>query len=322
MKTDDLLALIDREDTVHIQTHDFPDHDSVASAFALQVLLRQWEINASLVYGGRIQDYTVSRLITDFAIPIHPASSRLLKPTDKIIIVDGCKGNKNITDIIGREVAIIDHHDSVSPPDVPFSDIRSDYGSCSTIIYSYYRERDIPIQDDVATVLLVGLLTDTALMTRAVSGTDMEMYTSLYNRVDSRTVNSLLRNKIRSKDLHLFRQAIDTVRLENGFAYCFFSDGCPENLLGILGDFFLTVSEIRFVLLCARNDGRVNLSARSEQPEWNAGVVIRRALEGLGFGGGHPDMAGGVIENPEDFDSDQMYLRLRGILESLPAGTA
>ena len=317
MKTDTLLSLIDREDTVHIQTHDFPDHDAVACAYALQVLLRHRDINASLVYGGRIQDYTLSRLIKDFAIPIHPASSRLLDPSHKLIIVDGCKGNNNVTDLIGQEIAVIDHHDSTCPPDVPFSDIRSDFGSCSTIVYSYYKEMGITPAPEVATVLMLGLLTDTALMTRSVSPADLEMYTSLYERVDNEAVNALLRNKIQVGDLPLFRQAIDSVRIDDGFAFCYFAEGCPENLLGILGDFFLSASEIQFVLLCARNEGRINFSVRSEQARWNAGAVIRTVLEDVGSGGGHRDMAGGVIENPDLFDVETIYNQARAILKSL-----
>ena len=44
------------EQPVYIQTHNFPDHDAVASANALGFLLEQQGIPCTLIYEGIIQD--------------------------------------------------------------------------------------------------------------------------------------------------------------------------------------------------------------------------------------------------------------------------
>ncbi len=139
---------------------------------------------------------------------------------------------------IGRETAIIDHHESTPPEDVLVSDIRTDYGACSSIIFSYFRELDQLIPSSVSTALLVGLLADTALMTRRVSRADIEAYTTLYDTSDIRLVNSIPRNKLRQEDLVFYRQAIDRVRIQDRFAFCYLDEGCDVSLLGIIGDFF------------------------------------------------------------------------------------
>ena len=66
-------------------------------------------------------------------------------------------------------------------------------------------------------------------------------------------------------------------------AFCYFDEGCSQNLLGILADFVLTIDQIDFVVLCAQNARRINFSVRSETPEWDAAHVLRNALKDIGF---------------------------------------
>ena len=175
-----LLATLGNRKECYIQSHDFPDHDSIASAYGLAILLRFRGIEAKLIYEGTIQRDTLKLLMEELRIPIRHSSEQELNETDAIIIVDGCKGNKNVTDLIGDEIGVIDHHNVDTPEAVPFCDIRPGYGSCSTIIYEYYRDSGIEIPGSVATALMVGLLVDTAQMTRGVCDADVEAYPQLY----------------------------------------------------------------------------------------------------------------------------------------------
>jgi nanoRNase/pAp phosphatase (c-di-AMP/oligoRNAs hydrolase) len=305
----DLLDALKSEEYVFIQTHNYPDHDAVASAFALQHLLERFNIKSFLIYDGEIQRDSLLQMIEDLGIVIKNYRDYSLTAKHKIIIVDGCKGNKNVTDLIGDEVAVIDHHIVDSPDDVPFVDIRSSYGSCSSILYSYYIEYKEEIPKNVATALMIGINMDTSLLTRSVSKQDIEAYADLYGISDIRLQNSILRNYIQTKDLSFYRYAIDNVKIERAVAYCYFPDGCNQNLLAILGDFLLALEEVEFVVLCARNKGNINFSIRSEKKEWNAALVLQEALKGIGFGGGHADMAGGIVTDLALFDPEEIYGR-------------
>ena len=55
--------------------------------------------------------------------------------------------------------------------------------------------------------------------------------------------------------------------------------------MGILADFFMSIREVDFVALCARNDTSVNLSIRCNPEKWNAATAIQEVLSGIGFGG-------------------------------------
>jgi nanoRNase/pAp phosphatase (c-di-AMP/oligoRNAs hydrolase) len=295
----EILRVIGRKRPVYIQTHDFPDHDAVASAFGLQKLLAGAGVPARIVHGGEVQRESLCRMIKDLGIELTQADGLRMAAEDPIVIVDGCKGCRNVTDLPGDEVAVIDHHEVNCPDNVPFVDIRPDAGACATLIHGYWREAGAEVPKDVATALMIGINMDTALLTRKVSPEDIRAYADLYPHADVRLENSILRNSIQTKDLAFFRHALANVEISNGFAFCWFPDGCNQNLLGILGDFFISLEEAEFVVLCARNRGVINISVRSEREEWNASHVVQAALLGIGFGGGHADMAGGIISDPQ-----------------------
>lgn len=311
----ELLQLLHGEQPVYIQTHNFPDHDAVGAAFALQQLLACEGIESELIYEGEIQRSSLEMMVDALGIDIRHNSFWPLVESDKIVVVDGCKGNKNVTDLIGDEVAVIDHHQVSKPEDVPFADIRPDFGSCCTIIYTYFGECGHEISQAVATALMIGINMDTALLTRGVGPTDIHAYADLYGRADMQLVNSILRNQVQTRDLAFFKVALERVRIHETLAYCYFPEGCNQNLLGILGDFFLSLVEVDFVALCARNGDRINFSLRSEVAGWNAALVIQQVLAGIGFGGGHFDRAGGMVPDPADFNVEAIYQRLLTALE-------
>ncbi|MBL8019605.1 MAG: DHH family phosphoesterase [Leptospirales bacterium] len=302
-----LLNALGDANSFYIQTHNFPDHDSVAAAFALQYLSAQLGKDAKIIFEGEIQRDSLKKMIQGLGIDIRHASKYPLTSHDKIVVVDGCKGNKNVTDLIGDEIGVIDHHQVRAPDDVRFVDIRPEYGACSSIVFEYFAQAEIDIPQKVATALLVGINMDTALLTRNVSRADLLAYTDLYGRADVALVNSILINYIQTKDLGFFKTALDRVRIKETLAFCFFPEGCNQNLMGILGDFFMALQEIEFVVLCAQNGDKINFSVRSENREWNASAIIQEVLSGIGFGGGHIDRAGGIVEDPKRFSEEAIY---------------
>ena len=309
-----LLELIGTDDRVFLQCHDFPDHDAVASAFGLQAILEAFHVDSLIVYEGDIQLESLQNLITDIGISIHKVRDTQLDEFDKVIVIDGCKGNKNVTDLLGVEIGVIDHHITDAPDDVPFADIRPELGSCCSIIHTYFIEAEIEPSISVATALMAGLLVDTALLTRGVSATDVDVYASLYRRADVTLVNSLLRNKIQVKDLAFYKTALDRVDVSNNIAFCHFPEGCNQNLLGIIGDFFLALIEVDFVFLSADNGETVNISARSETLPWSAAKIVKDVLPDGGFGGGHAEMAGGIVPASVHYDPDLCKAKLMDIL--------
>ncbi|MCP4130150.1 MAG: recombinase RecJ [bacterium] len=302
-----IVEYVKDEEYIYIQTHNFPDHDSVASAVGLQYLLQQFGVNSHLIYEGDIQRDSLVEMIDTLEIDIQHNENHELEEDHMIVIVDGCKGNKNVTDLIGDEIAVIDHHNVIATEDVRFTDIRPEYGACSSLIYDLYKEMEIEVPRNIATALMIGINMDTNLLTRNASQMDVQAYADLYPLMDMTAHNSLLRNFIQTKDLEFYKYAIEHTRIQEEISFCYFSEGCNQNLLGILGDFFLALKEVDFVILCARNGNIINFSLRNERPEWNASLVIQDVLREIGFGGGHMDMAGGIIKDPSLFNEEVIF---------------
>lgn len=307
----DLLAA--SPDKVFIQPHNFPDHDAVASAFGLQKLLESFHVKTTIVYDGELQRDSLKSMIRELGIELRGYREAGIRPCDGIVIVDGCKGNQNVTELAGKELAVLDHHLVIRPEDVPYIDIRSHLGSCSTLIYGYFKTLGVALSQEVATALLIGINMDTAQLTRDVCEEDVFAYSELYTRANVAQHNSILRNYIQTQDLAFYRFALEHVVVEDALAYCHFTQGCPQNMLGILADFFLALKEVQFVVMVAQNGPVVNFSVRSERLEWNAAGIIQTLLAGVGLGGGHRDMAGGVIV-ADAFDAPAFQVKLRSLL--------
>ena len=313
-KPERLLSLLSSENFVYIQTHDFPDPDAIAAAFCLHYFLEANGIDSRIIYEGELQTNPVESMIKELGIPMNRAEKATIGPKDQIIIIDGCPGNKNVTVEKGIVVAVIDHHQGGEPEDIPFFDIRTDYGSCSTILCSYLRESGIVPSREVATALAIGIHVDTNSFRRRSNHVDVEAFAFLHSEIDQDLFASILRNNINLKEFLTYEKTFNNIRIDEKFAFYYYPDSCTRNLLGMLSDFFLSIEEVEFVVLCARSDNKIVFSVRSKNPAWNAGLIIRKALAGIGAGGGHKDMAGGVLNSLSGFDEEDIYQRFRSQL--------
>ena len=97
-------------------------------------------------------------------------------------------------------------------------------------------------------------------------------------------------------DLRAYSNAIDHIYLSGQIGFTEISMSCPDGLVAAVSDLILSLEEVSVsIVFCTREDG-IKFSVRSEIPEIHAGYLIREALAGLGDGGGHQEMAGGMIK--------------------------
>ncbi len=305
----ELISHLDTGRRIVIQAHDFPDHDAVAAAFGLARLLDQKGLTSTLCYGGEIQSDSLAEAVRVLEIPISTAAGLDLEDDAQIVIVDGFVGNKNMSGIPGEVVGVIDHHSPPRKPDCKFFDIREDYGSCSTIIFDYYREAGAEMDPSVATALLMGIMMDTAFMTRGVSQLDLEAFSTLFFQGDWETGSRLLKNSLSLRDLGVFREAINSCIVAEGFCFVPIQKECSAEVMALVADFFLGLREIHFVVVVEPDRDAYRLSVRSEDHRYPSDVVVREALNGIGSGGGHIHMGGGAI--PSDLYPGEEGLRRR-----------
>lgn len=197
---------------------------------------------------------------------------------------------------VGDEIACIDHHPDVNRAEYQYKDIRI-VGSCATIIASYYKELDITPDEDVATSLLFGLKTDTLNFTRGVTVEDIDTYKYLFEYADIRKLTSLERNNIEFDDLKAYGTAIENIKVFGKLGISSIDYPCPDPLIAIISDFILALEEVEVSVIFSYRDDGIKFSVISENNNIHAGNLVKAALKDIGNGGGHAEMAGGLIGN-------------------------
>lgn len=301
----DLKKLIEiaSDGRIFIQTHNYPDPDAIASAFGLQKLLEHYGIKPTICYDGTAEKLSALTMLSNFGIEMVPISDiDDMCETDKIITVDAQKYNSNLTDLIGEEIACIDHHPTIFDCEYGYRDVRI-VGACATLITEYFIDNHIPLERNVASALLYGIKMDTADFSRGVTHLDVQMYGKLFPHADNDLLDRMKINTLEFADLKAYGSAIESISVFENVGYAFIPFECPDALIAMISDFILALDVIEFsVVYAKRNDG-YKFSVRSELPEYHAGKIIQYALQDIGSGGGHARMAGGFAKLPSGDDA-------------------
>lgn len=308
---------------VFIQTHNFPDQDAIASAYGLQVLLENFNIKTIICHHGNIDRSSTNAMLSEFAIEMTSDDMLDMTPGDCIITVDSQKGNGNILDLVGEEVACIDHHPIFNESDdYKYKDIRM-VGSCATIIADYFRQTGVEITENVATALLYGIKCDTRDFTRGVTQLDVDMYGYLFPKSNQKTIQHFQSAEMLYSELNAFADSIRNVEIFNGIAFVYLNFNCADAFIAMVSDFILDVDAVNIVIVYTKRGNGFKFSVRSEYEEFDAGKIVFEALKDVGTGGGHASMAGGYAEESKilelsiDFNKVIQDLFL-GVINTIP----
>lgn len=290
----DLISIL-RNHTVYIQTHNFPDPDAISSAFGLQQFLAYHGIPSTLCYDGRIDRLSAKKMLETFQITMYSKDELSdMKENDFIVLVDSQKLNSNVTDLIGDEVACIDHHPIFFSYDYKYRDIQA-VGSCACIIASYYQRTNTPISQNCAAALAYGIKMDTADLTRGTTALDTEMLSYLFTHANWDLVTNMYSNTMEFGDLQAYGAAIQNIQIFDGTGFAYIPFNCAQALIAIISDFILSLDVVDVAIIYAMLTDGIRFSIRSEKNRIHAGNLIARTLQPFGSGGGHPSMSGGMI---------------------------
>jgi nanoRNase/pAp phosphatase (c-di-AMP/oligoRNAs hydrolase) len=306
-----LLSLLGEQRIVVIQTHDFPDHDAAASAFALGELLRLKGYNVRLLYRGVIRSHSLKTMLSELGIELKRVKNMAGEDLAKCpcIMVDGNPANTNARPVTEHLLGVVDHHGNAAVPDCPFTDIDTHSGSCAALVARYWEELGLLPEKNVATALLMGIAMDTDFLTRRVSKLDVDALHRLFFRADWEFGVGALKTSLSTKDLPSFKKVMANSKIRGNIFFSVIDMDTSQEVISILADFFLRFREILVTIIIETEGKTRHVSVRSRDPHISAARIVREALKDLGSGGGHDYMAGGLIDTGVVIDENELFQR-------------
>jgi pheromone shutdown-related protein TraB len=299
LKLKEILETHSADKKVVIQTHDFPDHDAVAAAFALAELLKHFDFEPSILYRGEIRSHSLTTMIGELGISLARVRGDMAPPElvkCPCVIVDGNPANANARETTEFLAGVVDHHGNSAQPECPFIDIRPDNGSSSSMVAGYWEEAGLVPAPDIATALLMGIEMDTDFLSRRVSRNDLDSFYRLFFLGDWQSASRIVKTSLCQADLPVLKMAVNNATITDGLFFTYLTVDCSQELISILADFFLRLREITVSVIVEIKGRDHHVSVRSRDQGISAAKIVREALKDIGAGGGHDHMAGGALD--------------------------
>jgi nanoRNase/pAp phosphatase (c-di-AMP/oligoRNAs hydrolase) len=275
--------------------HD-PDPDAIASSLALRRALGFQAARAPIVTFGRITRPENRRLIDALRVQVRRVKADALSSLAPLVLVD--VQPPYFEEDLGEIAAVIDHHPIAGEYEARYRDVRTDYGASATMAAEYLlAQGEQALDQQLATALLYGILTDTRHMVRSAGGADLEMFSHLFPRADLALLNAIQHPSYSAKAMRRFGHALEVARVRHGIAYLHLGKMDPreEHIVAQLAEFCLGFEGAQVSAVSAVFGGNFVMSTRALSPEAQLGDRLRELFGDVGSAGGHPVMAKAVI---------------------------
>jgi len=280
-------------DRVLILLHNDPDPDAMASGLALRTLLRRTKQTAVI---GAIRGVTRPenlRMMHMLDIHVEPVTIAQLGAFDRIAMVD--VQPHYFADAIDRVDLVIDHHPETTGYTAVYKDIRTDYGSTSTILTEHLRAVDANISERTATAMLYAIKSDTLFFNRQANPVDIDAFSYLYPKSNAAMIRKMEGAEITLDRLDYVLAARQAARIEEHVLCAFIGTAPREDLIPYVADFYLQLEHIKWTIIAGIVGDALIISVRNLGYVGHAGDFVRSQFNAIGSAGGHRAMAKAVI---------------------------
>ncbi len=279
-----------------VLTHDNPDPDSMAAAWALAIVLTdRVGVPADIAYGGIIGRAENAAFVKTLKIPIRHVEDVDLSGYDLFAIVDTQQGvgNHALPESTLADI-VIDHHPVREEEGTnPFGDVGGEYGATSTMLTEYVRAARIEPSPELATALYYGIKADTRDLGRQTSDPDVDCYLWLFPRIDRELLAQIEHPKLPVRYFRLFHAAIEKARIYSQAVITDLGDVYSPDLVAEVAERLSFIEDTKWSLAFGSYRSQLFLSLRVSDRRMNAGRLIRETCASFGgSAGGHGSMAG------------------------------
>lgn len=294
-----LLATVAGRSPVLIMTHDHPDPDALASAAALEAVLRhRAKVQCTVAYGGLIGRAENRALVQVLPVPVRPIAELDLAAYPVVAMVD-CQhpaGNHALPRTRVPDI-VFDHHPVLrGSRTVAFHDFRPRIGATCTMLCQYLFGAEVPLTKRLATAIAYGIKSETRDFSRGTTRLDLETFLRLSPEADHRQLAKIAMAPVGPGYYTTLSTALERARVYGGILVTTSLDELPNrDMAAEIADSFLRLDGVRCIVATGRFHDQLVVSVRTVLEEDDAGVLIRAAFAGRGSAGGHECMAAGTI---------------------------
>ncbi len=293
-KAFELYDILAGGENVMILTQNDPDPDAIASAMAIQELIKKTGQTAQICTFGKVARHENIAMMRLLKIKVRTITQEQMKEFDRVVIVDAQPPyfkDKHL----GRVDAVIDHHPYPGNYEAAFKDLNVYYGATATMLYEYLYATGTKISMRLATALLYGVITDTMYLARDTSWSDFEAFSALWPVANIGTIATMSRPRLNPEELSYFVRAINNRKVVGDLVFIWLGHIKREDIIPRLADFSLQIGESVWSVVGGEHEGDLVVSVRNMGADRDAGMVLRSLFGKLGGAGGHHSMAKAVI---------------------------
>ena len=279
-----------------IVMQDNPDPDSIAAAVALRKIANSLaDLQCSIACGGTVGRGENRALVKYLGLNLRNCAEIDYDKFDLIAMVDTqpATGNNSLPPEVLPHI-VIDHHPIHRlTRTVSFTDIRSSYGSTSTIFVEYLIEAGIVPDTPLATALLYGIRSDTQDLGREATRADIDAIELLYPLANKRMIGIIQRGEVPRVYFQMLADALRNAHVHGPAILTELGDVDNPDMIAEVADLLLRDDEINWTLCSGFWNDKLLMSIRTVEEE--ADKVMRRLVARKGTGGGHLTYAGGQV---------------------------
>ena len=297
-RLDDLMAVFEDGERWLILTHDNPDPDALASAFALLRLAESFDhLTARIGFGGFVGRAENSTMVRELGLPIVPTWAVGFDDIDKIALVDTQPGTGNNSLPADREAAVVlDHHPlREETTKAEFWDVRTDCGSSSTLLTQYLQAAGVPLEGNLATALFYGIQSETQDLGREAGEGDMRASLVLYPGTDRELISRIRYPSLPSPYFKSLHRSLERARTRGPVVISYVGKLDYPDLVAELADFYLRFEGAYWAFCIGVFEDDILISIRTSLPDAAAGHLLRKVIGDDGSAGGHGMMAGARV---------------------------
>lgn len=266
------------------------DPDAMASAMAVKRLLWRKVASVTICHINvmkRPDNVAMARLLS--INMVHVDDLKENGRFAKTVLVDSQPPHNEIFMRFKIDV-VIDHHPKTDL-NVPFMDIRPDYGANASILTEYLRAAKIKPSVKLATGLFHAIKTDTRNFERQTLIEDIRAFQFLFKHANTTLARSIEQSDLRIDFLKYFKRGIETMRMSRGRVFVHLGQVINPDVCVLVADFFMRVNPVTWSIVSGIFQDTLVIVFRNDGIRKNAGRLANRSFCQFGSAGGHKSMA-------------------------------